>query len=350
MSAAARLYGLTLANGWTVTRHIEKSPNGTGGTFSESYEVQNGGRKGFLKAFDFSEAFGVGADTVYELQKLLDSYDHERDILDICSINKLSKVVVAVDHGSAQVPNMGTMEGRVYYLVFELADGDVRVQMDINKKFEVLLSVKAIRDVSLGLHQVHKQMIAHQDTKPSNVLTYSDDSFKIADFGRSSRRDRSARHDNFVVAGDPTYAPPELIYGFTHPEFIPRRMGCDLYMLGNLSGFLFTGVNMTASLLAKLDPQHHPRNWAGGYQDVLPYLQNAFTAVLNDVSPLIDLVVRDDMIKLIGELCNPDISFRGHSKGIGTPSQYSLQRYVSYLDVVAKRLAVRLRADGRKAA
>jgi eukaryotic-like serine/threonine-protein kinase len=48
---------------------------------------------------------------------------------------------------------------------------------------------------------------------------------------------------------------------------------------------------------------------------------------------------------LIKELCNPDIAARGHPKGIGKHNQYSLERYVSLLDLAAKRLEVQIRID-----
>lgn len=343
MSAADKLEGLTLEGGWVVTNHLARNPNGTGGTFSQSYEVKLGSRCGFLKAFDFSEAFDPGVDTAEAIQILVESYNHERDILKYCGDRKLSNVVIAIDHGSVQVPGLNQMEGRVFYLIFEMADCDVRVQMDTTKSFDTLWCMRALKDVTLGLHQVHKEMIAHQDAKPSNVLAYGDRGFKIADFGRSSRKGQAARHDGMTVAGDRTYAPPELLYGFTHPDFVPRRIGCDLYMLGNLAGFLFSGVNITASLFSVLDSQHHPKAWGGTYEEVLPYLQNAFTTVLGNVAPLVDELVRDDVVTLIGEQCNPDITQRGHSKAIGRTNQYSLERHLSHLDLAAKRLAVQLR-------
>lgn len=349
MSAADNLQGLKLNNGWVVTRHLARNPNGTGGTFSQSYEVENEGKRGFLKAFDFSDAFDPGVDTVAALQNHAAAYDHEREILKHCGDKRLSNVVIAVDHGQVEVPNMGPIEGRVFYLIFEMAECDVRVQMDTTTQLDTLRCMNALKDVTLGLYQVHNELIAHQDTKPSNVLAYRD-TFKIADFGRSSRRGQPTRHDDFTIAGDPVYAPPELLYGFTHPDFAPRRMGCDLYMLGNLAGFLFSGVNITASLLQELDPEHHPRNWGGTYREVVPYLQNAFTTVLTKIAPLIDEIVREEVLLLIREQCNPDLERRGHTKGLGHSSQYSLQRHLSYLDLTIKRLAIRLRTGVKKAA
>jgi eukaryotic-like serine/threonine-protein kinase len=350
MSAADKLAGLTLENGWQVTRHLARNPNGTGGTFSQSYEVRRNGRMGFLKAFDFSKAFDPGVDTLTRLQEYVGDYTHEREILRHCSERKLSNVVIAVDHGEIQIQGLSPAEGRVYYLIFEMADCDVRVQMDLSKRLDALQCMIALKDVTLGLHQVHKELIAHQDTKPSNVLVYGDKSFKIADFGRSSKRGQPTRHDTFIVAGDRTYAPPELLYDYTHPEFVPRRIGCDMYMLGNLAGFLFSGTNITASLIAALDPQHHPRKWGGTYREIVPYLQRAFTIVLADIAPLIDELVRDDVLNLLREQCNPDLERRGHPKRFGRADQYSLERHVSHLDLTAKRLAISRRVAGLKAA
>jgi hypothetical protein len=62
MSGADHLLNLTLENGWRVIRHLARNPNGTGGTFSQSYMVEKNGRYGFLKAFDFAEAFEPGRD------------------------------------------------------------------------------------------------------------------------------------------------------------------------------------------------------------------------------------------------------------------------------------------------
>lgn len=343
MTAAERLEGLTLPTGWKVTRHIRRKSAGTGGMFSQSYEVERDGKQGFLKAFDFSEAFEPGQDTLDLIQMLTSAYEHERAVLEHCANRRLSKVVLAVDHGHVQVPDMSQMEGRVYYLVFEMAEGDIRCQMDVSKSFDVQWSMRALKDVSLGLWQVHKEMIAHQDTKPSNILNYGGNGFKVADFGRSSRRGHPVWYDERKVAGDRTYAPPELLYGFVHPDFMPRRVGCDLYMLGNLAAFLFSGRNVTGLLLSHLDKAHHPSVWTGTYEQALPYLKMAFTKVLEDLAPQIDELVREDVLGLIGELCAPDLARRGHPRGVGRHDQYSLERYVSRLDVACRRTEIRAR-------
>jgi eukaryotic-like serine/threonine-protein kinase len=49
---------------------------------------------------------------------------------------------------------------------------------------------------------------------------------------------------------------------------------------------------------------------------------------------------------LIERLCDPDLSQRGHPRGIGRGNQYSLERYVSQLDLLAKRLELKIRIAG----
>lgn len=345
MSAAEKLLGLTLADGWKVTRQLPRDPSGSGGTFSQSYVVERPDRIGFLKAFDFWPAFRTGVDTAAMIQGLTTAYNYEREVLTHCGAKRLSRVVLAIDSGSVQVAGMSQMDGTVFYLIFEMAAGDVRVQMSTTTASDALWCMQALRDVALGLFQVHREMIAHQDTKPSNVLTYRGPIFKIADFGRSSRKGKPSPYDGAAVAGDRTYAPPELLYGFTHTEFAARRFGCDIYMLGNLAAFLFSGVNVTARLLSHLDPQHHHSKWSGSYKEALPYLRNAFTKVLEDLSPRIDERVRDEVLALVRELCDPDIEHRGHPKGIGKHDQFWLERYVSRTSLLTKRLEIRLRAE-----
>jgi serine/threonine protein kinase len=343
LSAATKLAGIALPNGWKVTRHIQRSSNGTGGLFSQSYEVSKDGKIGFLKAFDFSEAFEPGVDTVQFLSLLTAGYQHEKAVLDHCAQRSLSKVVLAVDHGHVEVPGYGKIDGRVYYLIFEMADGDVRCQMDVTTRFDTVWAMRALKDVALGLWQVHREMIAHQDAKPSNVLVYQGRDFKIADFGRSSRKGHPVPHDGLKCAGDKAYSPPELLYGHMHADFVPRRMGADLYMLGNIAAFLFSGRNVTGMVLASLDSAHHPSNWTGTYDQVLPYLTAAFTKVLGDLAPQIDEIVRDDVLKIIRELCTPALARRGHPRGLDRPDQYSLERYVSTLNAMCGRATLRAR-------
>ena len=350
MTAASKLLGLILNDGWQVVKHIERPPYGTGGTFSHNYLAKKGGRIAFAKAFDFSTAFEPETDTLEVLGLLTTSYEHERDVLEHCRGRRLSNVAVAISHGHVSVPNMSAMEGRVYYLLFEKADGDIRCQMDDADASDAVWCMYALRHVCLGLWQIHREFIAHQDLKPSNVLCYGTREFRVSDFGRSSRRGHAIWHDDINFPGDRTYAPPELLYGYVVEDFVPRRIGTDLYMLGNLAAFLFTGVNVTESLMALLDPQHHWTRWDGSYRDVLPYLQEAFGRFLEGLETRLQHdYVRSEVVQLVRQLCNPDLSQRGHPKGLGHHNQFSLERYVSHLTNTALMLDFKTMAARRSA-
>jgi serine/threonine protein kinase len=344
MSAADQLKGLTLDGGWQVIEQMSQQPS-SGGLHSVPYLVKDAqGKEHFLKAFDFSRAFEPGRDVIHELQLLTSIYENERDILEHCKSRRLSRVVVAVTFGYVQVPTMPGPSGTVYYLIFELAESDVRKQVDLKARLDCLTCLKILDDVTLGMMQIHGEAIAHQDLKPSNVLLYGKDGSRVADFGRSSRRGQEIWVNNLKVAGDHSYAPPEQLYSHLHADFVVRRVGCDLYLLGNLGAFLFSGVNITSAIFARLDPQFQPHNWAGTYEEVLPHIRRAFHNVITDLSGAIDPLVRDDIVTLIRELCNPDLAKRGHRKGLGSGNQYSLERYKSHTDLMLKRTSASVRA------
>ena len=343
MNAADQFLGLKLDDGWRVIEKLKKSEKGSGGYHSIGYKVEREGKIAFLKAFDFSEAFVPPNDPMQALPRLISMYTHEKDLLQECGDKKLRNVVVAIGGGKTIIEGMGDIEGTAYYLIFEIAEGDVRVQMDAAKAGDIVWTTKVIHDVAKGLAQVHRQMIAHQDVKPSNVLLYKDNISKLADLGRASKKGRNALHDVFNIPGDKTYAPPELLYSFLAPDFNVRRFGCDLYMLGNLICFMYTGANITSMLFDRLDPQHHWNRWAGNYEEVLPFLEKAFGQVITDLTPRIDSHVRQEVVPILRELCTPDLSRRGAPRRIGQPDQYSLERYITRLDVISKEIQVRTR-------
>lgn len=118
-----------LPTGWTVTKAIKPGAEATGGAFSNAYMVENNGVEGFLKAFDFSTAFQC-KNVLEALNALTTAYLYERDLLVYCKEKRLRKVVVAIEHGEVQVPDYDPMNGRVFYLIFHLADGDMRQQFE----------------------------------------------------------------------------------------------------------------------------------------------------------------------------------------------------------------------------
>lgn len=341
-SPAEQLEGKVLDNGWKVIERMKTAGTMTGGTFSASYVVEDvRGSKGFLKALDYSKAL-LSKDPAQFLFALTAAYTFERDLLGLCADRKLSHIVRAIDSGKIQI-DPTRADGVVEYLIFELADHDIRSYLDVGNSFDLALTLRTLHQVATGLFQLHRIDIAHQDLKPSNVLVFRDSLFKIADLGRATLKHRSAPYDDQAIPGDPTYAPPELLYGYTHPEWLPRRLGCDLYLLGSLIVFFFSEASMTAMIKSYLAEAHCWERWGGSYNEVLPYIRDAFANSCYVISSYIDLSVRSDVMKIVGELCDPDPTTRGVFKRLGHYDQYSLERYISRLDSLARRAELGLK-------
>ena len=268
---------------------------------------------------------------------MTEAYNFERTLLEKCRSNGLSRIVRILDSGTLP-PQQGDPSSVVQYMIFEFADHDIRSFIDWNEAFHMAWALRTIHNAAAALQQLHRVRIAHQDIKPSNVLIFADKHSKLADLGRAFDRDRVSPHDELDCAGDMTYAPPELLYGYVPQDWRMRRFGCDMYLLGSLVVFLCAGVSMTHLLFKRLDKDHHFENWGGTYEEVLPYLQHCFTQIIRELRSEIHGDLGDDLSEIVKQLCNPDPKLRGHPKNISFGgNQFSLERYVSKFNLLAVR-------------
>ena len=128
-----------------------------------------------------------------------------------------------------------------------------------------------------------------------------------------------------------------------------RRITADLYQLGSLATFFFAQASMTSLIIAKLRDEHRHDCWTGTFEEILPYLQQAFADALEVVRRATASVTRDkDMserfMKQITYLCQPDPRHRGNPRDhqeVGNPS--SLRRFVSAFDLIAAKAEWRFR-------
>lgn len=337
---AKLLTGRALPGGWRVVAPLIGS---TGGNFSEGYLVEGpDGIKGFLKALDYSRAFKA-PDVSRAMEAMTTAYNFERDLLTKCREQRLSKIVIAIASGKVEIPGAAA-GGIVEYLIFELAEGDIRKRMDANARFDLAFALRSLHHVASGLRQLHNVGIAHQDLKPSNVLVFGDDLRKLADLGRAAYRGHSAPHEDYVIPGDPAYAPPELLYDYVSSEWPVRRFGCDAYLLGSMMLFLVTGMSASGLLVSNLHEDYRPFRWAGTFEEVLPYLREAFGQLLESFEAAVPTDFQTDLSEVARQLCDPDPRLRGHPRdraGRGNP--FSLERYVTRFDVLASRAEFQMR-------
>jgi hypothetical protein len=98
--------------------------------------------------------------------------------------------------------------------------------------------------------------------------------------------------------------------------------------------FLFTGMRASQILVSELDPHHRPKAWMGTYEDLLPYLNHAFSLNVATVrSSFPDATLGEEIVDVFQQMCDPNIATRGdrlHKAKYG--SRFSLERIVQRFD------------------
>ncbi len=328
------LEGEALQDGWTVGAKVSpKAAAGeTGGHFSVGYLASHPDHgQAFLKALDLSEVLRM-PNSVVALQEATQAYNYECDVLDKCRDKRMSRVVIAIAKGEHRrdddlVP--------VPYLIFEPATGDVRKQIDALSEFDAAWALRVLHHIAVGIGQLHAQRIAHQDIKPSNVLMFGEDSSKLGDLGRADDQAAQSPIAHLPIAGDPKYAPPELLYGDVSTEWAVRRLAPDLYLLGSLVLFFFAGTSATHALVHKLPAVQRLNFRREPFAQALPFLRDAFDGVVAELEASLDGDRQERLVTIFRELCDPDPEVRGHYAG-RFGNRYSMQRYISKFDVLSR--------------
>ena len=341
-TAARSLEGLQLEGGWKVLKRIDPHHRSTGGHFSVGYLVKDKNNKeAYLKALDFSKAFQT-TDPARELESMTAAYNFERDLLAKCKEHRLSKVVLPIDDGTVMVQgDFGDLRN-VCYIIFEKADGDIRKQHDNLRSIDLAWCLRSLHHTATGMKQLHYEGIAHQDLKPSNVLVFDKVVSKVTDLGRASYRSTPSPCDGYQVPGDMGYAALEQFYDFHVSDSFQRRLAIDMYLFGSLVFFYFSNVSATQAVKAKLKSHSSPNFSSSDFINDLPYIRNAFFEAVNDLREDVKRKAGEltsEIIRMVNELCDPDPRLRGHPKDrlAAHGQQYSFERYVSKLNLLARR-------------
>lgn len=328
------LTGKITPDGWRICEPVEFPVDQTGGHFSDCYFVEKSERRAFLKALDI-EKFDIG-----QINGLLAGFAYESDLLQLCQEKGLGRIIKVIESGRVERdPNAPPVLRQVPFLIFELAKSDVRPTIDISKQVSNQWRFQVLHQTTLALLQLHKERIAHQDLKPSNVLVFDEKSLKLADLGRSSLQGKAAPHDGLKVAGARNYAPFEQRYDYIRPDWIERRVSVDVFHLGCLVVFSFTNICFPEYVIDRLAPQFHPHNWGDSYEKVIDHIKAANIQALADLSNDFPPQFKVELIEIVRDLCHPDPVQRGKSgyKGKSAAGLLWLNRYVSRFDILEKK-------------
>lgn len=344
MSTPAELLTGHVINGWLVKERTSTFPGQSGGTFSKGYYVTKDGKTAFLKAMDLHDALKKGLKIVEET---VHQYNFERELQSLCRDKRLSNIVKLLEDGEylvGQTPlDVDSVFNKVYYMIFELAvGGDIRREMKFDGSKADSWKAFVLHQIAIALTQLHKNDIAHQDLKPSNVLSFKEiRKYKLSDLGRSFSKNHRAPTDTTSFPGDWGYAPPEYFYGYTPNNLHDQRYGSDAYLLGSMISFLFSGYGALSLTICHLPQQYRHESWGGNFDDVLPFLIDAHTKGTNTLR--IDLPDRygDEMALNYFQLCHPDPQVRGHPTTRAQPGRLlGLDRYVSRFNHIARELEI----------
>ncbi|HEY1680392.1 MAG TPA: protein kinase [Candidatus Tumulicola sp.] len=321
-----------------------------------SYIVRNeaSGKRGFLKAYDLQAVLEKaqkepGFSPMESLNKLTAVYMFERDLLDDCG--KMDRIIDLIDHGETFL-KPADVSSFVPYIVCELADGgDIRNTLPLLDPKETEWRLSTLHHVATAIAQLHRRDIAHRDIKQANILD-TEAGRKLGDLGSCTRRGRPEVHDS-SFPGDMRFAAPEVVYGYEHPDWVSRHIPGDLYALGSVACFLFTGLSicklqMHANLSVAHRPPFYGGLWKGTFQDARPYLVDAFGKTLQQIEaalpePRGSFNYRPELMELIVQLSHPWPEERGVIERGGGRS-LSLTKIISKFDLLVKKTRVRRRA------
>lgn len=337
---ASNLLGKKLGR-WTVAKKLSGAAAKGGGGFSSGYQVTDeDGNLGYLKAFNVHYAFrSTGKNFADLMNEITGDYIHERDLLDFCKTERLDRIVAAIDGNIHNEPGQFIP---VPYLVFELSDKGDLVRHTQLATPGLTWRLRVFHGACVGLAQLHRHGIAHQDVKPGNLLVFGEDVAKLADLGRSTKNQPGSRFGGPGDCGDMSYAPFELWYRFMHPDWAVRRKAADLFMLGGVFAFLVANVHFLSFTLCRLPPEMQPRTpanpngWGGSYEALLPTLRKCVAESVADIVSGVRPDMRYSLERMLLWLCEPDPLRRGHPETVGQAEgdRYSLERIIS----IANRL------------
>lgn len=333
-NAANSLTGLTLTSGWKVFEKINKDEDKTGSFFSVCYKVEKEDEVSFLKAFDFTQFFEIsepGTDIVDVMGVMIKAFQYERDLSNHCRKFHVTKVAFVKESGQETV--MGFEIPIVPYLIFDLADGDVRSHLDFSDKLDFAWKLKSLHDIAVGLKQLHAIEVSHQDIKPSNILVFKSES-KIGDLGRSICKNLASPYDKYEFAGDRNYMPPEIMYGYYDNDWHRRVYAIDCYLLGSMVVFYFAGISMSALLMKNIPENFWFNKWQGAFEEVKPYIADGFSKSMAEFKENIEHPgFQKEISELVEYLCFPFPELRGHPKTIEhRGSNLNLERFVAKFD------------------
>ena len=152
-----------------------------------------------------------------------------------------------------------------FYIVMEYCEGQtLRALIDKNKKKNELIEedilYNIIKQICLGIKEIHDKNIIHRDIKPENIFMNDNKDIKIGDFGISKYFGPNKDYTvTLKKAGSVFYTAPEITTNGIYNEKADMfSLGCVIYELFHLSVYYNDKLGKT---IKKIDKEIYNYKW-----------------------------------------------------------------------------------------
>jgi eukaryotic-like serine/threonine-protein kinase len=148
------------------------------------------------------------------------------------------RILASLNHpGIAHLIDAGTDAHGSPFVAMEYVDGMPLIEYCARHSLSIRDRLLLFRHILDAVAHAHRNLVAHCDLKPDNVLVTADNHVKLLDFGIAkalgSGPQRTATAERFFT---PAYAAPEQLSGE------PATVVCDVYALGAILYELLSGA------------------------------------------------------------------------------------------------------------
>lgn len=218
-------------------------------------QITQGGNSVIIKIRDNGEEYALKCDILnigmteeIEILKKLSAHDGKQYFISYIDEGTLSTKETRQKRTGKVTSPSETFD----YYIMDLATQSFNDYMckQKNKTFDVLYP--QVKQLITGLKIIHEQGKLHRDLKPDNILMQNN-ALKIADFGLavSSVKQCTSKQG-------PKYWPTPEYLGFCNSEYLCAEPATDVFQLGCIIFYLFTGKYPIGSASLDLIDEHNP--------------------------------------------------------------------------------------------
>ncbi len=159
---------------------------------------------------------------------LIDEHFMARFEREIDLLRKLNNEYIIKLYDYALNEHHSELDEKLSYIIAEFVEGHTLADLiDMRGAFDEHDSLSIIRQVAIGLADIHSRGIVHRDVKSQNIMVTPDRNAKIIDFGIAKSADHTTITGPSHFAGTLHYAPPEQIL---ESRDVDHR--ADIYAMG----------------------------------------------------------------------------------------------------------------------